>query len=70
MPNAGNCCVRILLLVFRQQLVAMQVSSRVTGNDIGKSAAAVDPELPSSLHDNLISIWRLLAGFLSKVQYV
>ena len=45
--DAGQRCVGILRRVFRQQLVSGQRTIGPARDDIGKSAAAIDPELPA-----------------------
>ena len=48
MTNPRDCCIPILLGVFREELVCQQCAIRLFGDDIGKRATAVDPELPAT----------------------
>ena len=48
-PNAGDRRVVVLLRVIGQQLVRHQRAVGLARDDIGESAAAVDPELPATL---------------------
>ena len=49
--DAGQGRVLVLFRVFRQQLQRRQNTVRFPGDDVGESAAAVDPELPAA-HGN------------------
>ena len=51
--DALNGGVFVTLGVFRQQLVGDKRAIGLAGNDIGKSAAAIDPELPFGLSSHL-----------------
>ncbi len=48
-PHAGHGGVFVLFGVFRQQLVGQQRPVRTPRDDVGESAAAVDPELPAAI---------------------
>ena len=48
MTNPRDCRILILLGVLREELVCQQCAIRLFGDDIGKRATAVDPELPAT----------------------
>ena len=50
-PDAGDRCVSVALRVLRQQLVGKQRPVGLPGDNIGKGAAPVHPELPAPVHD-------------------
>jgi hypothetical protein len=52
MPDAGDRRIAVLFRAIGQQLVRNERAIRPPGNDVGKGAAAVDPELPA-LHVSL-----------------
>ena len=44
--------IAIMLRVLREQLACVQVPGWVAGHDIGKGAAAIDPELPAFVRND------------------
>ncbi len=49
-PNAGDRGIAIGFRVLGQQLAGVQAAIRIAADDIGKRAAAIDPEIPALCH--------------------